>query len=127
MDIDISFEQSVVPECSRYATEKRAVRPDKPEFLEPTIEASIRGRAPIWVLVICLLMGIFLCSELVAMISRGAPYTIPGRNLTPISQAEAPIEFFAFVTLYIFGGGGFIAAPIAQIVSRLRSIARRQL
>jgi hypothetical protein len=117
-----------VPERSRYAREKRAVRPDgKPEFLEPTIEASIRGRAPIWVLVICLLMGIFASSELVAMISRGAPYTIPGRNLTPISQIEAPIEFVAFVTLYIFAGIGFIAAPIAQVVSRLRSIARRQL
>jgi hypothetical protein len=100
------------------------MRPDgKPEFLEPTIEASIRGRAPIWVLAVCLLMGIFACSELVAMISRGPPYTIPGRDLTPISQVEAPIEFAAFVAIYVFGGIGFIGAPIAQIVSRLRSMA----
>ena len=69
----------------------------KPEFLEDTVEASMRGRAPIWVLAFGLFMGIFSCHVIIAMVLRGAPYTIPGlgADAAPISQVHAPYAFGA--------------------------------
>ena len=94
----------------------------KPEFLEDTVEASMRGRAPIWVLAFGLFMGIFSCHVIIAMIMRGAPYTIPGlgADAAPISQVHAPYAFAGMVLVYAVAGIGFVVAPLWQIVSRLR-------
>jgi hypothetical protein len=95
----------------------------KPEFLEDTVEASMRGRAPIWVLAFGLFMGIFSCHVIIAMIMRGAPYTIPGlgADAAPISQVHAPYAFAGMVLVYAVAGIGFVVAPLWQIVSRLRA------
>jgi hypothetical protein len=94
----------------------------KPEFLEKTVKASMRGRAPIWVLAFALFMGVYSCYVIVAMIITGAPYTIPGlgSDAPPISQARAPYAFAAMVAVYAIAGIGFIVAPLWQIASRLR-------
>ena len=107
------------------------VRPDRlkklsslfePSESYPGIFGSIQGRAPIWALVACLLMGIFSVYSLIIMFSKGVPYTIPGPGDIPISQATAPLEFTIMLTIYVLGGVGFIVAPLWQIALRLRGM-----
>jgi hypothetical protein len=95
-----------------------------PSYSKTVVEQSVRGRAPIWVLIICLSMGIFASHEVIAMISRGVPYVISGRGDTPISYANDPLEFTFMVTVYVVGSLGFTIAPLCQIVMRLRALNR---
>ena len=101
---------------------KRKLAP--PSYPRTLVGQSVRGRAPIWVLIICLLMGIFASHELIAMISRGAPYVVSGRGDTLISYANDPLEFTFMVTVYVVGSLGFTIAPLCQIVMRLRALNR---
>jgi hypothetical protein len=73
-------------------------------------------------------MGVFAASQLIAMILRGTPYTIPGHGLTPISLVNAPFEFIFGVAAYIVGVGLFLAAPLYLIVMRWCALmyARRE-
>jgi hypothetical protein len=91
------------------------------EFLEETLHASMRGRAPIWALAFALFIGVYACGVIVAMITRGAPYTIPGlgADAPPISQARAPYAFAGMVAFFAITGIGFVVAPLWQIASRL--------
>src|SRR5262249_36115263 len=97
-------------------------RPPSPSYLE----VAVQNPLPVWALVIGLLIGVFAASQLIAMILRGAPYTIPGRDLTPISLASAPLEFTFMVTVYITCLL-FLGAPLFLIVMRWRYLrqARR--
>jgi hypothetical protein len=94
--------------------------PPRPSYLA----GAVRGRAPLWVLVICLLMGVFAAGRLMAMIANGAPYAIPGRDDTPIWLANSPVEFTLTVAVYALGAIGFIVAPLCQIALRLRELKR---
>ena len=64
-------------------------------------EVAVRNPLPLWTLVIGLLMGVFSAAQPIGMVLRGAPYTIPGHDLTPISLASAPLEFSFEITIYI--------------------------
>jgi hypothetical protein len=79
---------------------------------------------PIWALVICLLMGAFAGHELIAMVSRGAPYMISGRGSSLISLADAPVEFTFLLAVHIFGAVAFTIGPLFLIAMRL--LARKR-
>src|SRR5207247_3128812 len=49
------------------------------------VEAAVQSPLPVWPLAIGSLMGVFAVRELIAMILRGRPYTIPGHDSSPIS------------------------------------------
>lgn len=82
---------------------------------------GVQRPGPVWALVISFLMGLFAASELIAMILRGTPFTIPGRDgSTAISFANAPHEFTFGVTAYIVGVGLFLGVPL-YLVMRWRA------
>jgi hypothetical protein len=87
---------------------------------------AVQNPLPVWALVISFLAGTFAASQLIAMILGGAPYTFPGRNLTPISLASAPLEFAFAVALHIAGVGLFLGVPLFLIVMRWRARRRVQ-
>jgi hypothetical protein len=99
-------------------------RPPAPSHLQVTLQNPL----PVSTLVGCLLMGVVPTSQLTGMILRGAPYTILGRNLTPISLASAPVEFTFVVTAYSAAVGLFLGAPLYLILMRWRALrqARRR-
>jgi hypothetical protein len=69
-------------------------------------------------------MGLYAASELIGMISRGAPYWIPGRHLTPVFFANAPLEFIFFVAIAVIGVGLFLVGPLFLVVKRWRFLTR---
>jgi hypothetical protein len=93
--------------------------PERPPSLSH-LQTSVRNPLPVGALVGCLLLGGFLAAQLIGMILRGAPYTIPGYNSTPISFANAPLEFTFVVTVCIAGAGLGLGAPLLLIIMRLR-------
>jgi len=77
---------------------------------------------PIWQLVICILMGVFAATQFIGMLSRGAPYTVTGPDLNPISYTNAPLEFALAVTMYIASIALFLCAPLYLTIRRWRSL-----
>jgi hypothetical protein len=77
---------------------------------------------PVWAMVIGLPIGLFAGSQLVAMMLRGAPYTISGSS--PVSLANAPFEFTLLVAMYIGGVGLFLGCPPYLIARRWRALRR---
>jgi hypothetical protein len=73
-------------------------------------------------MVVGLPIGLFAGSQLIAMILRGAPYTISGS--TPVSLANAPLEFTFLAAMYIGGVGLFLGCPAYLIATRWRALAR---
>jgi hypothetical protein len=73
-------------------------------------------------MVIGLPIGLFAGSQLIAMILRGAPYTISGS--TPASLANAPLEFTFLAAMYIGGVGLFLGCPSYLIARRWRAPGR---
>jgi hypothetical protein len=100
--------------------------PERPPS-QSHVEAAAQSPLPVWAVLIVILMGIFAANQLIAMVLRGAPYTIPGRDLTLVSFLSAPLEFIFLVTVYI-GGVGLLGAALYLIVMRWRALmrARRQ-
>ena len=77
---------------------------------------------PVWAMVIGLPIGLFAGSQLIAMMLRGAPYAISGS--TPVSLANAPLEFTFLVAMYIGGVGLFLGCPPYLIARRWRALRR---
>ena len=77
---------------------------------------------PIWALVVGLPIGLFAGSRLMAMIWRGAPYTISGS--TVVSLANAPLEFMFLVTMYLGAVGLFLGGPAYLIARKWRAPKR---
>ena len=77
---------------------------------------------PVWAMVIGLPIGLFAGSQLIAMMLKGAPYTISGS--TPVSLASAPLEFAFLVAMYIGGVGLFLGGPSYLIARRWRALRR---
>jgi hypothetical protein len=87
-------------------------------------EVAVQSPLPVWPLVFGFLIGVFAAGQLIAMILRGAPYAIPGHGSTPISFANAPLEFTFVVTVYIACVGLFFGASLYLIVMRWRAPTR---
>jgi hypothetical protein len=77
---------------------------------------------PVWAMAIGLPIGLFAGSQLIAMILRGAPYTISGS--TRVSLASAPLEFTFLVAMYISSVGLFLGCPAILIARRWRALRR---
>ena len=77
---------------------------------------------PVWAMVIGLPIGLFAGSQLIAMMLRGAPYTISGS--APVALANAPLEFTFLVAMYIGGVGLFLGCPPYLIARRWRALRR---
>jgi hypothetical protein len=93
-----------------------------PERPPSSSHLAVQNPLPVWALVIGFLVGTFAASQLIAMILRGAPYSIPSRSLTLISLASAPLEFTFVVALYIASVGLGLIAPLYLIVMRWRAL-----
>jgi hypothetical protein len=88
-------------------------RPPSPSHFE----APLRSPLPVWALAICFVMGVFAASQLIAMFSRGTPYTIPGRDgSSAITLASAPLEFTFGVTAYTLGAALFLGVPLYLVI-----------
>jgi hypothetical protein len=79
---------------------------------------------PVWAMIIGLPIGLFAGSQLIAMMLRGAPYTISGS--TSVSLASAPLEFTFLVAMYISGVGLFLGGPSYLIARRWRALKRQR-
>lgn len=93
------------------------------------IEAGLDNPLPVWAMVGSCLMGMFLVSQLLVMIVRGAPYAISGGiGDTPIYYAQAPFEFTLWVTFLVFAAVFFLGGPLFLIVERrrLRRVSRKR-
>jgi hypothetical protein len=89
------------------------------------VEAAYSGPSqplPVWAMVIGLPIGLFAGSQLIAMMLRGAPYTISGS--TSVSLANAPLEFTFLVAIHIGGVGLFLGCPPYLIARRWRALRR---
>jgi hypothetical protein len=75
-----------------------------------------------WAMIIGLPIGLFAGSQLIAIMLRGAPYTISGS--TPVTLANAPLEFAFLVAMYIGGVGLFLGGPSYLIARRWRARGR---
>jgi hypothetical protein len=101
------------------------VKPERPP--SPShIEVAAQNPLPVWTLVFCVLMSVFPASQLIGMILRGAPYTVAGHDLTPITLANASLEFTFTVVVYVAGVGLFLGAPLVLIVMRWRALRQQQ-
>jgi hypothetical protein len=88
----------------------------------PNLQAE--SRLPVLPLVFGVLMGLLSASQLIAMILRGPPFTIPGRDLTPISFADAPVEFTFGVVVYAVGTAFFLSTFSYLIFRKWRARMR---
>lgn len=75
-----------------------------------TTDAGSARPLPLWALAIGVPIGLFAASQLVAMMLRGAPYTISGA--TRVAFAAAPLEFLFLVAMYIGGAALFLGGPV---------------
>jgi len=73
-------------------------------------------------MVIGLPIGLFAGIRLIAMMLRGAPYMISGS--TPVSLANAPLEFTFLVAMYVGGVALFLGCPAYLIARRWRALRR---
>jgi hypothetical protein len=90
-------------------------------------EVAVQNPLPVWMLAFCLLMGVFTAAQPIGMVLRGAPYAIAGHDLTPISFANAPLEFTFEVAIYIVSAGLFLGAPLYLIIMRWRWLRRARM
>jgi len=93
--------------------------PPQAQFETANAEPS---EPPVWAMVIGLPIGLFAGSRLIAMMLRGAPYTISGS--TPVSLANAPLEFTFLVAMYVGGVALFLGCPAYLIARRWRALRR---
>ena len=77
---------------------------------------------PRWALVIGLPIGLFAASQLVAMISTGAPYAISGSSR--VAFATAPLEFLFLAAMYLGGVALFLGGPVYLMVRKWRAARR---
>lgn len=84
------------------------------------IEVAVQNPLPVWALVGSIMIGVFATSQLIAVILRGAPYTIPGLRSNSVLLASAPLEFTFLVTVWIATAGAGLVAPVYLIVMRWR-------
>jgi hypothetical protein len=77
---------------------------------------------PVWAMVIGLPIGLFAGGRLIAMMLRGAPYTIWGP--TPVSLANTPLEFTFLVATYVGGVALFLGCPACLVARRWRALRR---
>jgi hypothetical protein len=87
-----------------------------------TANSAPSGPLPVWAMVIGLPIGLFAGSRLIAMMLRGAPYTIWGS--TPVSLASAPLEFTFLVATYVGGVALFLGCPAGLVARRWRALRR---
>ncbi|WFU13752.1 hypothetical protein [Bradyrhizobium sp. CB3481] len=109
---------------SEFATEVEPLQERPPlHGSRETADAGSARPLPLWALAVGVPIGLFAASQLVAMILRGAPYTISGS--TRVAFAAAPLEFLFLVAMYIGGVALFLGGPVYLTARKWR--APRQL